>query len=175
MSNPLRLTVTLALFGPLASGLFGQPPSQVDLCQLLSNLERWNGTVVSVRALMAANTVGLYGPKCARTTIGNLTFENTVALTDPHAVRLPIHTVSFSLDTESWNKMVAAWYRAAADHKTIRVTVVGMFETRIPLKTLVYGDLGSFMGFGNESKAPGQILVKEVRDWTVESYPVPEK
>jgi len=99
------------------------------------------------------------------TPILETTFTNGLELTDPQA-RTAIHKVDFQWDKRNWNRYANTINRIDRDRQYIKLTVVGMFETRVPLNRLV--SRGAQMGFGHTNFLPGQILVKTIEDIVVE-------
>lgn len=168
----------ILLFIAIARLSLGQ--EAVDLCDLLKNLEAWNGKLVQVHGAMKIWSGGGEGgaylsPQVCDaqirvtdfSTIPILenTFRNGLELTDPQD-RTAIHKVDFQWDKRNRQRYANTINRIDHDRQYIELTVVGMFETRVPLNRLV--SRGVQMGFGQAGYLPGQMLVKMIEDTVVE-------
>lgn len=94
-----------------------------------------------------------------------LTFPNVLELTDPQA-RTALHKVDFQWDRRDRRRYADMINRVDRNREQINVTVIGLFETRIPLSRLVFR--GIHAGFGHAGGAPGQILVKAIEGMIIE-------
>lgn len=168
----------ILLFIAIARLSLGQ--EAVDLCDVLKNLEAWNGKLVEVHGTMKIWSNGveggayLYPPVCdaqirimdfSAIPVQESTFTSGVELADPQA-RTAIHKVDFQWDRKERDRYRNAMNRIDRDRQYIKLTVVGMFETRVPLSRLV--SRGTEMGFGHMGYLPGHILVKTIKDIVVE-------
>lgn len=137
------------------------------MCSLLEGLERWNGVEIEVRGkIRTSGGFWLSGVTCAsKVRIGPVTFPDAIALTDPSTdKRLKIHPVSFKWDTTSRDDLRRAVREAELLGEEVEATIVGVFETRVPLNTLAGTAEDDYRGFGNQSMAPGQILIRTVQN-----------
>jgi len=100
----------------------------------------------------------------SRFVVEGILFENLIALTDPGDKQLAMHDVPYDWNKTVWSTIVGRILRANLSSQRVAVTVVGMFETRVPLKSLVNRRLPmTRMGFGDDNLAPAQILPKEFK------------
>ena len=150
-----------------------------DFCDLLKNMEAWNGKLVQLHGVLKIWTGGeeedppsprsLRRPdSCNRLqqdSSGKLTFPNVLELTDPQA-RTALHKVDFQWDRRDRRRYADMINRVDRNREQINVTVIGLFETRIPLSRLVFR--GIHAGFGHAGGAPGQILVKAIEGMIIE-------
>jgi len=151
----------------------------VDLCDLLNNMEAWNGKLVQVRGVMKISSGGGEGeaylspPVCdVKIRVTDLTmtpileeiFPNGIQLTDPQS-RTATHKVDFRWDKKNWDRYANAINRIDRESQYIKLTAVGVFETRAPMSRLMFR--GTQTGFGHAGYLPGQILVKTIEDIVV--------
>jgi hypothetical protein len=176
----VRVLLVMALSFWLApAALFGQEVSRVAICDVFANIERWNGQMVEVQGIIEAwSGYWLAGRNCeTRIRIGNVRYENLIALINPKgAEKISLHKVPYVWDLTSWNKFQEAIYYAGFYSERVRMTVVGLYETRTPRDALVNSRFpDQYFGFGDQGVAPAQILVREVKDIVREPDPAKQK
>jgi hypothetical protein len=141
-----------------------QSPSAVDICTLFEAPSNWNGKLVRIDATLK-NGHGEGGPwlsgeNCkASIFIKGERFPNVLELVDPKSI-FALHKVNYEWDEQSQEHYAAAVNRVDRKNEHIRLTVIGLFETREPLTDLILK--GRDNGFGHQNGIPGQILVKTV-------------
>jgi hypothetical protein len=151
-----------------------------DFCDLLKNMETWNGKLVQLRGVLKIWSAGEEGgsplaPKVCDAQIRatdfskippvEFAFPNLLELTDPQA-RTALHKVDFQWDSRNRRSYANIVNRVDRDTEQVNLTVVGVFETRIPLARLVFR--GAEAGFGHAGGTPGQILVKRIEGMVIE-------
>lgn len=160
-------------------GAFAQEPTQVGLCDLFTDIEHWNGRMIEVRGIVEAwSGYWLSGRDCeTRIKIGNVKYDNLVALINPKgAEKFVLHKVPYVWNAASWDKFQEAIYYAGFYGERIRMTVIGLFETRTPIEALVNSRFpDQYFGFGDQGVAPAEILVKDVKDIVREPDPSKQK
>lgn len=84
------------------------------------------------------------------------------------------HRVNFDGDQASRAKLEAFAGEARRTKGRAYATVVGMFETRVPIDSLIDATAPySNRGFGHMNGAPGQIIVKTTKNVRIdEKYPL---
>lgn len=136
----------------------------VSICELLGNMQKWNGRLVEVRGRQRRGILYLWDVCPTTITVKEHSFQNVIALTKP----MPGHRwwtvrqIPFQIDDASWLRFINAGYQVPSG-KSLALTVVGLFETRLDEQQLVRND-GVPMGFGDQNLAPAQLVVEEVRD-----------
>ena len=120
--------------------------------------------MVQIRGQMVTGGLpGIKGNCQTPITVAGVDFPDIIELTDPQD-RLALHKVDFHRDPASWNRLIPTWIRANHTSHRVEVVVEGMFETRLPIENLVDGRIHALRGFGDQARAPAQLLLKEVRD-----------
>ena len=151
----------LIFFGTVLIAM-AQNPAKVGLCDLLANPARWNGVMLETRGVITlSHGAWLDGTKTCRRpfVLDGITFDSLIALTDPQDRGLALHRVPYSWDHADWNGIVTMSLQSKPGLEDIVATVVGVFETRDPLSSLINLRLpGGKFGFGDQGIAPGQIL-----------------
>jgi hypothetical protein len=147
-----------------------EAPKAVDVCALFAEPERWNGVLISVSAnLVNGHGEGgpwLSGEHCStHIIVKREKFPNLLELVDPKS-RDALHKVDYKWDEDSWNQYYDLVNRVNRKSEHVRLTVIGVFETRSPLTDLVRD--GRDNGFGHLGGSPGQILVKTMTDLRIE-------
>lgn len=140
-------------------------PFVVSTCDLLGDMPKWNGRLIQVHGDYRQGTLSLWADCPTRIIVKGHTFVNLIALADPAELRLAVHRVDFTRDDRSWRRFIEATYSASA-HESLKMTVVGVFETRAIKEQLVFDD-GVLFGFGEQNLAPAQVLVREIKDLTL--------
>lgn len=163
----------LALINAL--GLSGQVVQSVDICELFKVPSRWNGEMVSVRAVIepgfGEGGPWLSGELCnAHVQVKGVTFANVIALRDPRSNSHRLHSVDFQWDEGSKEQLNAVLSPLDWDRQQLRVTVVGLYETWERIGDLIQeGRPYLYNGFGEQNSAPAQILVRNIKDTVVET------
>jgi hypothetical protein len=173
--KPIFIPILL-LFNAIS--LLGQSAKVVDVCELLSDMSRWNGQFVQFDAKIDKGG-GEQGPwvealEClSKVKIGQVEFPNALEITDPQSPQR-LHHVEFERDEDSRTQF-RSLLAQIKDRRTeyVRGTVVGVFETRTPLSKLVVINKAwpnglPAGGFGHLGSAPAQILVKTITDMRIE-------
>ncbi|HTR39819.1 MAG TPA: hypothetical protein VMH80_28290 [Bryobacteraceae bacterium] len=95
-------------------------------------------------------------------------FPNLIQIGDPENTFMNIHHVDFTMEERSREDFVGALSMLDPKKERLRVTIVGLFETRTPLSDLVTVNAvhpkGLRHGFGDQNVAPAQILVNTIAD-----------
>jgi hypothetical protein len=90
----------------------------------------------------------LSGEKCkSHTEVKGETFPNIIQLEDPQDTVRRLHAVDFQLDESAMANFQKMLSRLHPKIEELRVTIIGMFETRAPLADLVQelGGVNSFV------------------------------
>lgn len=146
----------------------GNQPIVYDVCTVLGSLERHDGNVIRVRGIVETGAGSWLKPmpasKCrVPFVIKGSTFEDQIALQDPR-IRPAMHTPDFETDLTSYSSLVDA-LRRRTDGVCVVATVVGLLGTRTPLSGLIDDKAPyKWLGFGDASIAPAQILMKSFED-----------
>ena len=140
---------------------WGQDLAKVTLCELLENPERYNGQLVEVTSetLPALGELDfrLEGAACARGIDTGAGVKKQVVLTSSRFAGSSLRP-AFEWDPTSQHELYEAGRRLDESREKLIVTVVGLFETRLPLNRL----LKKYSGFGNLGLFPAQILVQRI-------------
>jgi hypothetical protein len=167
MPKPMKSTLLLFAVMQLS---FGQVP--VDLCELLKGMERWDGQVVRVTGILKLSgpidgSDRLAPQSCdAQVRVKGYTFPNDLALNLNPQSKTALHKVDYEWDERSRRRYSGAINRIDRDRQYIQLTVVGLFETRIPM-TLLVNNKGTLLGFGHMGASPGQILIRTIEEIVV--------
>ena len=101
----------------------------------------------------------------SRVVINGEKFPDIIQLTDPQDRLDRLHAVEFESDKSALAQFSGWLSYLAGKNEALYVTVIGMFETRVPLTELVQEQLPfKDNGFGHMGGAPAQILVKTMTD-----------
>lgn len=101
-------------------------------------------------------------------------FPNSIYIVSPSFPPIFFHhPIDFEWDQASWAAYNSAISKMDQKAEIIRATVVGLFESRVPINDLVYG--GEPNGFGHLNGHPAQIVVKTMIDLRIEKKPQPKK
>ncbi len=169
-ANPIETVCFISLmFAISVSG--AEETTAVSVCDLLANPVRWEGKIIEVRApIEAVQDYWVTGEACsARIVVKGTTFFAGFVLRDNTSKSLTRKQVDFRWDSASVEQLNAALLEAETTKSHVRATVVGMFETVVPLDRLIDEHAPfKFRGFGHMGGAPGQILVKTVKDIRIE-------
>jgi hypothetical protein len=172
ISNDLSSGAFFILASTLA--LYGQTAKPIDVCALFADPVAFNGLMIRVRGtiLTGAGEGGpwLSGEHCrSRISVKNHEFPNIIELADPEDKIQRLHPVDFVWDEASLQQFESMLRRLNRKTEHLRVTVIGVFETRTPLSDLVQ-EKRPFPdnGFGHMNGSPAQILVKTMLDIQVE-------
>jgi hypothetical protein len=109
-------------------------------------------------------------PWCKETiTVHGHVFRNALVLTSPQD-ESRLHRVEYKVDERAIRNMNDMRARTSGRPEEVHATVIGLFETRSPVTELVREkDVYVMNGFGHMNDAPGQILVRTIRDMRVSS------
>ncbi len=168
-SDSMALAV---LFIACSATLRGQP-KPVSICDLFEDPVKWNGVLIKVSGDLAPGSgeggPWLSGLKCkAQIVVKGARFPNLIELTDPKD-RSRLHQTDLEWDEQSRDRLAHMIYSIDRQAEHIYATVVGIFETRVPLDRLVDETAPSpDRGFGHMGGTPAQILVKTITDFRVE-------
>jgi hypothetical protein len=172
-----NLSVAILFISSLTTAL-GQPSVQVAVCELLRDPSEWNGRLVQISADVEFDGLPERGPSLSgrscqtNISVNGLSFRNLIAITDPQRGILKVHTVEFEWDEGSRLEFRRLLQIVKPKTEHIRVTVVGLFETRSPLSDLVRVNRvhpdGQRLGLCVGSALPAQILVKTVTSMRIE-------
>ena len=168
------LTISLvALVGIVAPDVCAQPPSEVlTVCGLIANRDRYNGKIVTVRGIIRGGHGSWLdaASDCSHplVTVG-VRWPNTVYLAFPdNNSRVESYHANFDVDWQSVKKAEKELERAGYDPRTDLYveTVTGLFLTYSDLERRVSpGVPGALrLGFGPLGEAPGQLLIRTVKD-----------
>jgi len=162
-----------------------QSPTQVSVCDLLRDPSEWNDRIVQVSADvdfdgLPERSPSLSGRKCSTNImVSGLSFPNLIVLTDPQLGVLRVHNVDFEFDetAKSQFRRLLEIVRPKSEH--IRVTVIGLFETRSPVGDLVrFNNVhpqGQRLGFGVGGVYPAQILLRTMTGMRIENNQSPQQ
>lgn len=156
------IIVTAPSYGWAQQGTTDKEP-RVTVCELLANMQKWNGRLVEVEGTFRSGTLYIWDSCPTAITVKGHTFQNVIALADPSVRGVAVHKIPFQRDEASWARFIEATYSEALSGNSLVVTVVGVFETRLDVEQLIRGD-GLPWGFGEQNMAPAQLVVREVRD-----------
>lgn len=145
--------------------------TRVGVCNLLSDPAIWNGKLVEVRGqIIASNDYWIRGTECPdRIRAKGTVFIAGFVFADPQNKKLTAHNVDFHWDLSTLGQLDSALTTAEKTKRHVWATIVGMFETRLPLTDLIDEKAPyKFRGFGHMGSAPGQILIKYLKDISIE-------
>jgi len=183
LSGILR-TATFALILVTHSGaLLAQGTTVVGVCDIFADLDRWNGRMVELRGVIEPwGQYWISGRECGtKIKVGGLAFDNLIAFLNPSdADRLALHPVSFGWSLPSRRKLNEMAYYAMLLRRRIIATVVGLYETKLPIESLSSTRFpGQYSGFGDQGVGVAQIVIQDVRDIVLEPEqkpgPAPKK
>lgn len=174
-ADNVRTPMRLQMFKPAITllfatfCLFGQEPKQVALCDLLSKLTHWDGQMIETRGVVVASGyLYLEAKNCKlEGEIVNSSFPNWLALTAP-SDHLRLHTVQYKMDQVSLRQVNLDLRRADKNTQQVSATAIGVVETNMPPKRPGGPPPHSYVGFGDQDSAPGQILIKIFKDIVIE-------
>lgn len=148
----------------LAQQDVGEKPMSVSICELLGNMQKWNGRLVEVRGRERRGILYLWDVCPTTIAVKGHSFQNVIALAKPMPGHRwwTVHQIPFQIDDPSWLRFISASYQVPGG-RSLALTAVGLFETRLDDEQLVRKD-GVPMGFGDQNLAPAQLVVKEIRD-----------
>jgi hypothetical protein len=143
----------------------------LSVCDLLTDPSKYNGHVVAVRGLVTGTDEGAWlkadvACKKPLTTYG-FTWPQYLWL-EIADTPLIVGRVGFQTDAAALRKIDIETRRMSLDYEKdrIRLTYVGVFETR-DYKPSDIG-INRAYGFGHMNAAPGQIVIRTVKDLEVE-------
>lgn len=159
----------LMVFG--ACNACAEDVTKVGICSLLSDPGNWNGKLIEVRGqVIASNNFWIMGTECPdRIRAKGTVFIAGFVFADPQNKKLSAHSVHYRWDLSTIGQLNSALATAPKTKGHVRATIVGMFETRLPLADLIDEKAPyKFRGFGHMGEAPGQILIKYLKDISIE-------
>lgn len=148
-----------------------------SVCEIVTNLDRYSGKLVTVRARIQSDVdVWLAADDCKTAIrVGELGFDNLIAVAWPNSpiVKLKGPNVEFPYDAASGDRLEAALGSRDIHTQKLYANIVGMIVTRVPPLALVINRPGGpvRVGFGHLGAAPAQIIVKEISN--IEVVPRP--
>jgi hypothetical protein len=162
----------------IATTIRAAEPQLTSVCDILKDPVQWDGRMIEVRApVMGVQDYMVMAPECAVTVeVKGTKFPMGFSLVSPNIKSVIIHQVDFPYDQAAWIEL-GRWDREAGRRKEqVWATVVGLFETKVPLDELVklVNEKKPRLvdrGFGHMGGAPGQIVVKTLRDFRIERNP----
>ncbi len=157
----------------LAAGLLpprcqAQRAAKTDICKVFEDPIRFKGTLIEVRGVVRNRDEPTVGndlcPK--RLVVNKITLRNEILLE-------PFGKPSISgADKETFNELRADLQNLDPAAQQVFATFVGVLETRDSLSDLVRAH-GEIFGYGHLSRAPAQLVLREVRDVSVTGKPAP--
>src|SRR5215813_6646255 len=177
-----KLILIVALFGTTAMPVpiysqnvdeSAQPTMPtLTVCEALSHASAYDGKMVRIRGRVYATDEGawFYGEDCPGVYITDgKVWPSTIAWTGPTQSTFIIHTVNFSFDRSSRERIEKRWARLQKrlPDSCISVTYTGMFEgwtKETAKKTDPVGHVYTFSGFGHLNSAPAQLVLKSADD-----------
>jgi hypothetical protein len=165
LPRAMRYLIFFFAVGLLRVHCGAQAPAKTDICKVFEDPLQFKGTLIEVRGVVHnrdAPTVG--SDTCPkRLVVGKFTLRNEILLEPTGKALSSQGKASFAELTSEFEKFDPA-------SQEIFATFAGVFETRESLSDLVK-DHGEIFGFGPLSRAPGQLLLREVRDISVMAKP----
>jgi hypothetical protein len=164
------MALRIILFFFLAAAAGADDARPVTICDVLQDPAKWNGKMVEVAGpIMTAQNLWVMG-RCDRALeVKGSKFLTGFVLEYPSNKKLISHKVEFDWDEESKSELYVLTEEAMRTNRTVFATVVGMFETRIPVDSLIDANAPyKYRGFGHMGEAPGQIIVKTVKGMRIE-------
>jgi hypothetical protein len=163
----MRLLACFILPGVLVTSWAAEVPIQVDVCTVLEAPLRFNGVLIAARGIAHfTDGLTLQAETCLkRIVLDRVVFRNEIAIeksTDQHA--------SFTTDEASLGNLEVANAQFNPATQYVSATFVGIFETREPLGDLV-AEHGQTNGYGYMGRAPGRLVLREVKDISVTTKP----
>ncbi len=168
----MRLVVLAAFFCTIVSP--AEEHKVLDVCEALSNLEKLDGHLVTIRgALGTFQGWWLEGEQCAEhVEVKGHVFVDTISIQESTSL-VRVHVPPFAASRKPFSELNEALHRLRDEREALRVTIVGILETRQPRAKLL-GSRGQLLGFGHLGVAPAQLLLREVVDITIKSRAVKE-
>jgi hypothetical protein len=163
----MKLLVGIIFAATLTTPCPAQVPTQVDVCTVLQEPLSFRGALIAVRGI-ARSVKGLAvgSDMCLkRIVLDRVTFRNEIAIEQSAANHVPFRT-----DKTSLAELNAALAKLNPATQSLSATFVGVFETRAPLTDLSAGH-GLTNGYGYMERAPGRLLLREVRDISIADKP----
>jgi hypothetical protein len=143
-----------------------------SVCEILSDLERFSGKMVSLRAeVLSSVDTWLAAENCKlRIRVNGVAFDNLIAIVWPDSpiVQISRPRVPFPSDEISFDKLNAAMRARDIRRDQVHANVEGLIVTRHPAMALVpKSGLPRQLGFGHLNGAPAQIIVKTMSDFVI--------
>jgi len=155
---------------------FAQGPTLVKICDLFSDIEKWDGTFIRTTGDIETRQEGgpwLSGRGCpTKIEVKGISFPNIIQLANPKAPVGLLHHVDFVWEENNLGEFWGAQLQVNRKTEHIHGTIIGLFETRSPISDLVkftsVHPEGQLLGFGPGGPAPAQIIVKSIIEVHIE-------
>jgi hypothetical protein len=170
MKRPVGKLLLLAIIG--ACNAQSEEAVRVSICDLLADPVAWNGKMIEVRAqVIDSNNFWIMGTECpTRIHAKGTVFIAGFVFGDPQSKNTNAHKVDFRWDLSNLDRLNAALARVKETKEQVLATLLGMFETRVPIENLIDEKAPyKFRGFGHMGSAPGQILIKSLKEVSIEA------
>jgi hypothetical protein len=149
-------------------------PETISVCDALRNPPLYDGKMVAIRGyLISTDEGGWLSDECKEhlTTTSGLEWPNTIWVGGPRSDA--VHKLDFEPNERARQEVRAKIAKEikGLDNYRIRITYVGLFETRRNLRSAVYTDKSGGLhlaGFGHLGSAPAQLFIKTAKDAVVE-------
>jgi len=140
--------------------------TRVAICDVLRDPVKWNEKMVEVSGpILAVQNYWVMGQGCD----GVLNIKETTFPSGFVLAPLPDVQHQNSKDYEAWVKLDVLTLEATRTKRQVFATVTGRFETRDPIDSLINESApNKYQGFGHMGGAPGQIIVKIIRNLRID-------
>jgi len=165
----MRIAIAFLLF---LSGLARAGEVQpIGICEILKDPAPWNGKMIEVTGpIVSVQDYWVMGTGCdGMLEVKSTKFLSGFVLEYPSNKATHYHKVNFDWDQASRAELNTLADEAKRTKRKVIATVVGMFETQVPIDKLI--DMTApykYRGFGHMGGAPGQIIVKTIKNMRIE-------
>ena len=143
----------------------------LDVCQVLQNLGRYRGQMITIRGEFVGNAIA--GPGCPVLKTGDHEWHNGILIDIPHESYAVIDPpAGWKIDLKNWDRALERWktLRKRGNDTPVFATVIGRLDTRneqlgVPERIPALPDTKIIpWGYGHLGFFPARLVLFEIKD-----------